>query len=107
MKLIVAIVQKEDSGGISSALTGNDFNVTKLSSSGGFLMAKNTVLLCGVDDNEVTKVLNIIEENSSKRVEQVSKFRGMGNDINLDSPIEVTVGGATIFVLNVDRFEKV
>lgn len=107
MKLLISIVQKEDANQVASALTDKDYHVTKLTSSGGFLMSKNYVILCGVDDNEVNQVINIIEKNTSKRVEEVSQFKGMGGNLNLEDPVKVTVGGATIFVVNVDRFEKV
>ena len=78
MKLILAIVSNDDSGAVSSALTREGFSVTKLATTGGFLMAGNTTFISGVQD------------------EMYSSF-----------PVEVTVGGSTIFVLNVDRFEKV
>jgi uncharacterized protein YaaQ len=107
MKMILAIVQKDDGNAVSSALTDKGFHVTKLASTGGFLSAKSTALLCGVEDNRVNKVLDIIESKSSKRRTSVAKFSPISDDIGLDNPVQACVGGATIFVLNVERFEKI
>ena len=64
MKLVLAIVNKDDSGTVSSALTKEGFSVTKLATTGGFLMSGNTTFLVGIDDNRVEEVLAIIEKHS-------------------------------------------
>ena len=96
MKLILAIVSNDDSGAVSSAITREGFSVTKLATTGGFLMAGNTTFISGVEDEKVDAVIGIIASTSTMEVGMYSSF-----------PVEVTVGGSTIFVLNVDRFEKV
>ena len=112
MKLILAIVSNDDSGAVSSALTREGYSVTKLATTGGFLMAGNTTFISGVDDHQVDDVIATISKYSSRRTQIVpsSSTAGAGNgDTGMYSafPVEVTVGGSTIFVLNVDRFEKV
>ncbi len=105
MKLIVTIVQDKDSGRLSSAFIDADIRATKLSSTGGFLRSGNTTFLIGIDDERVDEVLAIIKDVSRKRQEY------MNPSVNADSPIEaatypieVEVGGATVFVLPVERF---
>lgn len=106
MKMVFAIVNKDDSGDVLDALTQNGFSVTKLATTGGFLSAGNTTLICGTDDDKVDQVIGIIEENSKSR-KQVVPVASMGTAMYSPFPVEVTVGGATIFVLNIERFEKV
>lgn len=106
MKLIIAIVNKDDSHAVSSALTREGFSVTKMATTGGFLMAGNTTLLMGTDDSRVDEVISIIEKYSKKRTQMVSSA-AFGTSPESAFPMELTVGGATIFVTDVERYEKV
>ena len=106
MKLILAIVSNDDSGAVSSALTRGGFSVTKLATTGGFLMAGNTTFISGVEDEKVDEVIGIIAKHS-RRTQVVPSTSTMDVGMYSSFPVEVTVGGSTIFVLNVDRFEKV
>ena len=107
MKLVLAIVSNDDSAAVSSALTRNGFQVTKLATTGGFLMAGNTTFLTGVEDEQVDKVLEVIAEKSSKRTQIVPSTTTA--DVGMYSAflVQVPVGGATVFVQNVVRYEKV
>lgn len=110
MKLVFAIVQDEDSVRVMDELNSNGFMVTKMCSSGGFLKAGNTTLLIGVDEEKVDQVLKIIESmsKSHKQVINTAMITGaaaMGGAYP-SYPIEITVGGATVFVLDVDQFHK-
>ena len=107
MKLILAIVSNDDSGAVSSALTRGGFSVTKLATTGGFLMAGNTTFISGVEDEKVDEVIGIIAKPSRRRTQVVPSTSTMDVGMYSSFPVEVTVGGSTIFVLNVDRFEKV
>ncbi|PTL38132.1 cyclic-di-AMP receptor [Alkalicoccus saliphilus] len=108
MKLIVAVIQDKDSNRLSDALVEKDFQATKLASTGGFLKAGNTTFMIGVQNEEVERVLEIIKENCQAREQLVAPISPMGG--NADSyvpyPVEVQVGGATVFILPVDQFEK-
>ena len=75
MKLILAIVSNDDSGAVSSALTRGGFSVTKLATTGGFLMAGNTTFISGVEDEKVDEVIGIIAKHSRRRT-QVLLFPG-------------------------------
>ncbi|MCI8554742.1 MAG: transcriptional regulator [Clostridiales bacterium] len=106
MKMILAIVSKDDSSAVSSTLTREGYWVTKLATTGGFLMAGNTTFLIGTDDDRVNDVIAIVEKQSRKRTQMVPGA-AYGAAEYSPCPTEITVGGATIFVLDVERFEKV
>ena len=106
MKMITAIVNHDDTSAVVSHLTKAGFSVTKLATTGGFLLAGNTTLLIGTDDDKVENVLGIIEENSKKRTQLVPPIGSTADGAIMSIPIEVTVGGATVFVTDVVHFAK-
>jgi len=108
MKLVLAIVNNDDSALAASALTESGFAVTKLSTTGGFLMVGNTTLLIGTEDDLAPKAIGILKKycTTRKHIPSPTASFGMGmNHMSLQD--EVTVGGATIFVLDVDHMEKI
>lgn len=106
MKLVISIVNSDDGHILLSRLTKAGFYVTKLSTSGGFLRSGNITLMTGVEDERVDELIDIIGKCSSKRKQVVQSNPVYGNDMFLSAPIEITVGGATVFVLNVEQFMK-
>jgi uncharacterized protein YaaQ len=109
MKLVFAIVHDEDGPKVMEELNRNGFSVTKLCSTGGFLKAGNTTLLVGVEEEKLASVMEIIKRKSKSRKQVINSSitpNGMGG-MFVPYPVEVVVGGATIFVLDVERFEKV
>ena len=108
MKLIIAIVQDEDAGRLMDGLMGDGFSATKLATTGGFLKAGNTTLLIGVEDARMEACLGIIENVCKSRSQIAPAPVPMGGAPGLYAsvPIEVTIGGATVFVLTVDQFVK-
>ncbi|NLC04711.1 MAG: hypothetical protein GX787_10605 [Tissierellia bacterium] len=108
MKLVVAIVQDQDAGNLIEDLTDKEFRVTKLASTGGFLKAGNTTLLIGVEDDLVEDVIKIIEENCKTREITTSLLTvTMPGDTYIPYPLEVKVGGATLFILDVEQHIKI
>lgn len=109
MKLVIAIVHNDDVHKLRNALIENDFRVTKLATSGGFLRADNATLLIGVEEEKLAQLLDLVREICHTRnelvVSPVSEFFTAGPHMGL--PLEVTVGGATIFVLDVEQFIKI
>lgn len=105
MKLVIAIVQKEDSNDLQRAFVQNDFRVTKLATSGGFLSQGNTTFLVGCDDDKVDDVLKIIKEQSRAR-EEIATPHMVSTGYEITQPLKVTVGGATCFVVPVDEFKR-
>lgn len=108
MKLVVAVVHADDAGPCSTALTDAGFEVTRLSTSGGFLQKGNATLLVGVDDTEVDAVIDTLRSCARGRNEYMNPLPPMAEPAELfvPYPVEVRVGGATVFVLDVARFEK-
>ncbi len=107
MKLIYAIVNNDDSHAVQSALTKSGFQATKLASTGGFLMAGNTTFMICSEDDKVDEVMGVIKEHSHKRQQYVQNVATFSDAGYAGFPVEVTVGGATVFVTNIERFEKV
>lgn len=106
MKLIFAIVSNDDSAKVSSALTKAKYSVTKLATTGGFLLSGNTTFIIGTEDEKVSNVVEIIGQHSKKRTQMIPSSASYGVGMYASYPVEVTVGGATIFVTNVEQFEK-
>ena len=108
MKMIIAIVQDEDSSRLVSNLMNEGYSVTKLATTGGFLRAGNTTLLMGVNDDKLDGAIKIIEKVCKSRKQIATSPVAMGGAAGMYTsyPIEVTVGGATVFVLTVDQFVK-
>lgn len=106
MKMITAIVNKEDSRAVCTGLIKAGFSVTRLSTTGGFLMAGNMTLLIGTDDEKVDNCIAVIARCCKQRTEVVPSTASYGLGVATAYPLEVTVGGATVFVTNVERFEK-
>jgi len=106
MKLIMAIISGDDSSKVSRALTKSNFSVTKLATTGGFLMAGNTTFLIGTEDEKVEEVIDILRKNSKTRKQMVPTSASYGVGMFSSMPIEVQVGGATVFIMDVAQFIK-
>lgn len=106
MKLIYAVINNDDSHTVSTELTKNGFQTTKLASTGGFLMSGNTTFLICADDNRVDEAIEVIRSFSRKRKQFVPSASIGSSEASGTFPIEVSVGGATVFVTDIERFEK-
>ena len=108
MKLVIAVVQGEDAAQTVQALSGAGISVTKMASSGGFLQQGNATLLIGVDDDKVEAAIELIRENCRERSQYMTPMPPMvePGEFFMPYPVEVQVGGATVWVVDVERFEK-
>ena len=106
MKMITAIINKEDTGSVCRALTEAGFSFTKRATTGGFLMSGNTTLLIGTDDDKVDAVIETMRGKCCRRTEIVPATASYGMAMANSYPLEVTVGGSILFVTDVERFEK-
>lgn len=108
MKLIIAIVQDEDAARLVSNLMNEGYSVTKLATTGGFLRAGNTTLLLGVDEEKFQGAMDVIEKVCKSRKQIATSPSPVAGTTGgyVPYPIEVMVGGATVFVLNVEQFIK-
>lgn len=108
MKLIIAIIQDEDSHKLIDRFTEENISSTKLPSSGGFLREGNTTLLIGIEKEKVDGVIEIINEECKSRtkVTATPMTTSWVSSVYIPQAIEVPVGGATIFVVDVEQFTK-
>lgn len=106
MKLIIAIINRDDANAVTQNLSRNGFSSTRLSTTGGFLLASNVTLLIGVEEEQVQAVIDLIHEHSHSRKQMVPAITEMSYGFMPVMPVEVTVGGATVFVVDVERFER-
>ena len=107
MKLVFAIINSDDAGAVTRSLTKSGFSSTRLATTGGFLMAKNITLMVGVDEEKVSEAIDIIKEHCHSRKQIISTASGVSRDFPIGMPVEVNVGGATIFVVDVEQFQRV
>ena len=109
MKLIIAIVQDEDASRLINALMTEGYRVTKLATTGGFLRSGNTMLLVGVEDDKLENAMSVIEKVCKSRKQVATSPSPMSGTtgVYVPYPVEVMVGGATIFVLDVEQFTKI
>lgn len=109
MKLIFAIVQDDDAANLNDTLTEEGFRVTKLASTGGFLKEGNTTFIVGVDNEKVNHVLAMIEEVCRTREQIVVSTSPATIDTGgfIPFPVEIEVGGAVVFVVDVDKYIKI
>jgi uncharacterized protein YaaQ len=109
MKLVIAIVQDDDASDLIEVITDKGFRVTKLATTGGFLKSGNTTLLIGVEKERVDEVLVIIEEVCKARKQIITSPSPVAGStgVYVPFPIEVDVGGANVFVVDVDKYIKV
>ncbi len=106
MKLIIAIVQDEDSESTIRALTEQGLRVTRLATTGGFLHRGNSTLLTGVEDSQVEEVMRVLRDKCRRR----TVFTTLVSESPMMLPssvVEVEVGGATVFVLPMERFTQI
>lgn len=107
MKLILAIINRDDAGAVTQNLTKKGFSSTRLATTGSFLLAGNVTILVGVDEEKVQAVIDIIKEFSHSRKQMIPTSAEVGFGCYPSMPVEVAVGGATIFVVDIERFERI
>lgn len=109
MKMIVAIVQDKDAGRLMETLVERGFGATKLATTGGFLREGNTTVMIGVEDERLEDALGTIREVCHSREQLVTPVAPVGGPVDsyVPYPVEVQVGGATIFVMDVVHHERV
>jgi len=108
MKLVLAIIQKEDEDALFDALEQESIGATRIGSSGGFLRAHNVTLMIAVEDTRVERTLDLMREHCKRRTRRLNpvlpsleaRERFLGS-------VPVEVGGATVFVLSLERMEKI
>jgi len=108
MKLILAVIQKEDEDALSDALEQENIGATRIGTTGGFLRASNITLMIAVEDARVEQALALMRQHCQRRIRHLSPMlpsleareRFLGS-------VPVEIGGATVFVLDLVRIEKI
>ncbi len=106
MKLLFAIVRNEDEKPLIRALVENELSVTRISSSGGFLRSGNATLMIGVEDERLGDALDVIKSASHRKTELITSYTPATGIEAVPMPISVNVGGATVFVVDIESFHK-
>ena len=108
VKLVVAIVHSEDARALVDALLERQHRATRLQSSGGFLRQSNATIMVGVEDDKVDEVLDVVRQTCISRTQVVNPMPPImePGEFFMPYPLKVEVGGATVFVLPVERFER-
>jgi len=106
MVILLAVLQAQDADLVTSALRKFGVPAFELSSTGAFLGRKNVTLLLPVETNNVELVLSELKRNCRQRIEYVS-MPIEGQPLPIPSPIPITVGGATIFILEIEQYLEV
>ncbi len=106
MVILLAVLQAQDAELVSAALKKYGISGYELSSTGAFLGRKNITLLIPVQASNVELVVSELRRNCRQRIEYVS-MPIEGQPLPIPSPIPITVGGATIFILEIDQYMEV
>jgi uncharacterized protein YaaQ len=109
MKLVFAVVQGKDADNLRSALLDEGYRTTQINSAGGFLRESNATFLVGVDDEHVQDVIRIIKRTCYTRTQYVNPLLPImePGEMYIPNPVEVEVGGAAVFICNVNRYERI
>jgi len=108
LKLVVAVVQDKDSPRLAQNLVKKGIRATKLASTGGFLHAGNTTFLIGTQDDQVNETMDTIDTSCRSREQMVTPMSPVGSQLEsfVPYPVTVQVGGATVFVLDIEQFAQ-
>jgi uncharacterized protein YaaQ len=108
MKLVIAVVQDLDADDVTEKVTEAGYRVTRVASTGGFFRQGNTTLLCGVPDDKVPHLIDLLRQTCKRRNRMMPIApHSAEHPMTVGAYVEVTVGGATIFVLDVEHFEQI
>ncbi|MBV6458208.1 MAG: putative protein YaaQ [Fimbriimonadaceae bacterium] len=108
MKLCLCIVHNRDKTRIGDELIKAGFKMTMVASTGGFLREGNTTFMIGVEDDELPALKALIMENCRAReqVVNVGTFESSAVGAFMTTPVKVPVGGAVLFVMPVEEYER-
>jgi uncharacterized protein YaaQ len=105
-RLMTAVIQEQDVDAAMQALKKQGITTTRLASFGGFLGRRSATLLIGLVAGQEESVIEILRQNCRTRIEYIT-IPLEGSPLPLPAPTPITVGGATIFVFDIDRFEEI
>lgn len=108
VKMVIAVVHDHDAHDLMEALSSSNFKATKMATTGGFLREGNTTFMIGTDKEHVDEVLQIIKDNCQARKKTIAPMSPVANSMEsyYSFPMEVKIGGATVFIMDVEQFIK-
>lgn len=108
MKLAICIVHNRDKGRVTEELVRAGFKFTIIGSTGGFLREGNTTFLIGVEESELSTLQKVLSENSQSREQLVNvmPYEAAPPGAFIPNPVKVPVGGAVMFVMDVEQFHR-
>ena len=104
-RLMAAVVQDQDVERAMRALQNVELVVTRLPSTGGFLGRRSATLLIGFTAGQEELTIKTLQKRCRTRVEYVT-IPLEGTPLPIPAPTPITVGGATIFTLEVESYEE-
>ena len=107
MKAVVAVVQGQDTVKLGNALRQKQIPFTTIDSTGGFLRERNSTFMIAVPEDDLQRVIDVISATCQTRSEYVSSYPSAFDpaEFYMPRPIEVQVGGASVWVVDVEHFE--
>jgi uncharacterized protein YaaQ len=103
--LMMAVVQAQDADIVDSILQERNISITRLPSTGAFLGRRNATLLIGIPCEQQPEILEALRENCRQRIEYIAVPLESA-PLPMPAPTPVTVGGATVFALDVEHYEE-
>ncbi len=108
MKLCIVVVPGADGDRLLDRLAQAEFGATKIGSSGGFLRRGSATAFVAVDDDRVGDLIGLLREHFPEVMETVPLSTlpladewGQPTDV-----VDVRVGGAVVFVLSLEQFQR-
>lgn len=108
MKLVMSIVHHDDSRPLVDGLLHKGYRATIISTTGGFLREGNATVFVGIEDDRLDEVLGLIRTICQTRTQHINPLPPImePGEMFVPSPVEVEMGGATVFVLDVAQFHR-
>ncbi|HWV25417.1 MAG TPA: cyclic-di-AMP receptor [Thermomicrobiales bacterium] len=108
MKLVIVVVQGTDAEALLRAVMERGFRATQINSSGGFLRESNVTLLIGVQEEYVPEIQELVRQNCHSRTRFINPLMPIvePGEYYIPNPVEVLVGGATVFVVPIERYVR-
>ena len=108
MKLAVCIIHNRDKGRVTDELVKAGFKFTVIGSTGGFLREGNSTILIGVPEEDLSSLRQVFSANCQSRDQLVNvmPFEAATPGAFIPNPVKVPVGGAVMFVIDVESFHR-
>lgn len=106
MKLVITIISNSDTGKVLEAVAQHSFFVTKISTTGQFLVDGHTAILIGCEDDRVEELYDVIKQNVTKRVVKSAGVTSTITGSLLNQAVDVEEFGGVMFTINVEEYKK-